>query len=127
MKREHLEKLLLETTEEETKVSDRLHQDIMRSVKLAGPVAGKTRTDWRIPVFGTAMSMLLFYFLQIAAVNPIPSGEQEYPGSPLINTPLTTLEDQLNSMSQHTLIAEKELMAELERLKSDLKRFDFRS
>jgi hypothetical protein len=75
MKREKLEKLLLETAEDEPGVSGRLHQDVMRAV----------------------------------------------------NTSLTALEDQLAALSQHTLIPDKELKAEPERLKSDLKRFDFRS
>jgi hypothetical protein len=127
MKREQLEKLLLVTAEEEPKVSGRLHQDVMRAVKLAKPVARKARTDWRIPALGTAMSLLVFYFLQTTAVNQLPTGEQAYPGKILVNTPLTVLEDQLATISQHTLIPEKELKAELERLKSDLKRFDFRS
>jgi hypothetical protein len=127
MKREQLEKLLLETAEEEPGVSGRLHQDVMRAVKLAKPVARKARTDWRIPALGTAMSLLVFYFLQTTAVNQLPPGEQAYPGKLLVNTPLTVLEDQLATISQHTLIPEKELKAELERLKSDLKRFDFRS
>ena len=127
MKREQLEKLLLDTAEEEPRVSGRLHQDVMRAVKLAKPVARKARTDWRIPALGTAMSLLVFYFLQTTAVNQLPPGEQAYPGNLLVNTPLTVLEDQLATISQHTLIPEKELKAELERLKSDLKRFDFRS
>ena len=102
MKKEQLEKLLLVKAEEEAKVSSRLHQDIMTAVRLAKPAARKAPTDWRIPALGTAMSLL-------------------------INTPLTALEEQLAALSQHTLIPEKELKAELERLKSDLKRFDLRS
>jgi hypothetical protein len=127
MKREKLEKLLLETAEEEPGVSGRLHQDVMRAVRLAEPVARKVPTDWRIPALGTAMSLLVFYFLQTTAVNQLPPGEQAYSGNLLINTSLTALEDQLAALSQHTLIPEKELKAEPERLKSDLKRFDFRS
>jgi hypothetical protein len=127
MKREQLEKLLLETAEEDPKVSGRLHQDVMRAVRLAKPVVRKPRTDWRIPALGTAMSLLVFYFLQTTAVNQLPPSEQVYSGNLLINTPLTALEDQLATLSQHTLVPEKELKAELERLKSDLKRFDFRS
>ncbi len=127
MKREQLEKLLLETAEEDPKVSSRLHQDVMRAVKLAKPVARKAQTDWRIPALGTAMSLAVLYFLQTTAVNQLPPSEQAYPGNLLVNTPLAALEDQLATLSQHTLIPEKELKAELERLKSDLKRFDFRS
>ena len=127
MTREQLEKLLLKTAEEEPKVSGRLHQDVMRAVRRAEPVARRDSTDWRIPAVGTAMSLLVFYFLQTTAVNQLPTSEQTYPGNLLINTSLTALEDQLATLSQHTLTPEKELKAELERLKSDLKRFDFRS
>ena len=127
MKKEQLEKLLLVTAEEEAKVSSRLHQDIMRAVRLAKPAARKAPTDWRIPALGTAMSLLVFYFLQTAAVNQLSPSEQVNPGNLLVNTPLTALEEQLAALSQHTLIPEKELKAELERLKSDLKRFDLRS
>jgi hypothetical protein len=130
MKREQLQKLLQETAGDEAKVSGRLHQDVMRAVRLAKPVARKARTDWRIPALGTAMSLAVFYFLQTTAVNQLPPSEQAYSGNLLINTPLTALtalEDQLATLSQHTLVPEKELKAELERLKADLKRFDFRS
>lgn len=127
MNREQLEKLLVTTAEEEPKVNGRLHQDIMRRVRQAGPVVRRASIDWRIPVYGTAMSLFVFYFLQSAAVHRLPQAEKALPENLLTATSLTALKDQLAKLSQHTLTPEEELRAELERLKSDLKQFDFRS
>ncbi len=127
MKKEQMETLLLETVEDELKVSDRLHQDVMRAVRFAGPAARKASIDWRVPALGTAMSLLVFYFLQTTAVYQLTPTEKVYTENLLSNTSLTALKDQLTTISQHTLIPEEELKAEFERLKSDLKRFDLRS
>ena len=127
MNREQLEKLLVTTAEEEPKVNGRLHQDIMRRVRQAGPVVRRASIDWRIPVYGTAMSLFVFYFLQSAAVHRLPQVEKALPENLLTTTSLTALKDQLAILSQHTLTPEEQLRAELERLKSDLKQFDFRS
>jgi DNA-binding IclR family transcriptional regulator len=127
VKREQLEKLLMTTTEDGPQVSGRLHQDIMRRVRQAEPVAGKASIDWRIPVYGTAMSLLVFYFLQSAAVHRMSPAGKAPPGNLLTETSLTTLKDQLDLLSKHTRLPEEELKAELNRLKSDLKRFDLRS
>lgn len=127
MRREQMESLLMTTTAEQPRVSDRLHQDIMRRVRQAGPITRKASIDWRIPVFGTAMSLLVFYTIQSFYVQRMPQAERGLPESLLGDASLAALKDQLTTLSERPSIMEDELEQELERLKSDLKRFDFRS
>ena len=127
MRREQMESLLMTTTAEQPRVSDRLHQDIMRRVRQADPVARKASIDWRIPVFGTAMSLLVFYTIQSVDVQRMPPAERGLPEGLLGDASLAALKDQLTTLSERPSIVEDELKQELERLKSDLRRFDFRS
>ena len=124
-----LKKLLLNTPETDVKVRTELHQDIMRAVRLAEQPGKKSQPGWRIPAWGAAMAVMavVVYMAQTTTVTPIQttdmvqSEEQAKPAS------LIALGDKLTTISQHTLVPEQELRAELERLRSDLERFDFRS
>ena len=127
MNKHHLEKTLCDTSETRVTVSDRLHQDIMRSVRLAVPVAAKTGFGWAIPAWGAAlaiMAMTVFQFTRINTPEPptLVQAERAVPGEALM-----ALSDRLLMISEDSLLPEKELKLELERLKSDLQRLGFRS
>ena len=130
MNKLHLKKLLLNTPETNAKVSPQLHQDVMRAVRLTEPLTRKPLLDWRIPAWGAAMAVTVItvaYLAQTTTVTPIQTTEMVQSEKPVTSTSLTALGDKLTTLSQHTLVPEQELREELERLKSDLERFDFRS
>ena len=121
------ENLLRNAPETSVKVGGQLHQDIMRSVRLAEPREKRTMFAWAGPALGAAMAILVLAVLQVWQ----PVGVK--PQQPLLahkndSTPkFQNFGDSLKNLADSSLLTENELKLELERLKSDLKRFDFRS
>lgn len=131
-----LKKSLVNTPETAVKVSTELHQDIMRAVRLAEPVINKPMFNRAIPVWGATVIATLaigmfIYLSQTTPISPLQiqesgqgSGQSQARSSAVS---LRALEDILIVFSKNTPVPEQELRKELERLKSDLERFDFRS
>jgi len=132
MNKTSLQDALTNTPETEVKVSAQLHQDIMGAVKLAEPVAtypGFSRAvpAWGAAVFAILVSAVFFYPSRTSTVLPVAIPDQALSQ---IQSPVTSFEqlaDSVLSLSKDASVPEKELRKELERLKSDLERFDFRS
>ena len=127
-----LRKSLANTPETKAKVSAELHQDIMRAVRLAQPVGRRSRFFRSTPAWGAGvLAMLLvavfFYLPQTAPVSQVTQDvvAQSEPQSQI--DPLMVLGERLLVFSEETAAPERALREELERLKSDLARFDFRS
>jgi len=132
MNRKNLENALVNAPETSIKVGPGLHQNIMRAVRLAEPAKRQTvfrraGPAWAVGALTVVVAAVSFYLPQQGAVDPA-----------LINTPLQSqvqvsasallnLEEGLLALSEETSSSETELRKELERLKSDLARFDFRS
>ena len=123
---------LTNTPETTVKVGAELHQDIMRAVKLAEPAGRKPGFKRAVPAWGAAMfailvSAVFFYPSRTTTVLPVSTQDQSLSQ---IQNPVTSLEqlaDGLLALSKNAPVPEQELRKELERLKSDLERFDFRS
>ena len=127
-----LKKSLANTPETRAKVSDALHQDIMRAVRLAEPAGRRSRFFRPAPAWGAGvLAMLLmavfFYLPQTAPVSQVPSVVVAQTESQTQTDPLLVLRESLLVFSEETAVPEQALRKELERLKSDLARFDFRS
>jgi len=127
-----LKKSLIDTPETAVKVSASLHQDIMRAVRLAEPVVGKPWINRAVPTLGAAVLAMfvagvLFYLPATAPVmhSPAPGPAQLQASHP--SGSLMVLGDGLLGVLKDTPPPEEELRKELEHLKSDLQRFDFRS
>ena len=123
-----LQKSLASAPETEVKVSTELHRDIMRAVKLAGPTRKKSLSDWAVPVWVSGMAVTavaVFYLSQMTGIE-IPTPRHD-PQSVAPVASLRALGDKLVGLSESAPVPEEELRKELERLKSDLGRFDFRS
>ena len=123
---------LTNTPETSVKVGAELHQDIMRAVKLAKPVGTKPGFNRAIPAWGAAVFAVLvtavfFYPSRVTTVLPESIPEQAMSQNQSQVTSLAILADGLLSLSKDSPLPEQELRKELERLKSDLERFDFRS
>ena len=113
-------------------VSSRLHQDIMRAVRLAQPSAGKAGFSRAIPALGAAFLALLATGVILLlpakeAGTPSPPTAQIQPQTQQPVEPVLFLGDRLAGLLKDTSPPEDQLRKELERLKSDLERFDFRS
>ncbi len=123
------ENLLRHAPETSVKVSGQLHQDIMRSVRLAEAQERPSRFAWAGPALGAAMAVMVLAVLQISQ----PAAVTVKPQQPLVahkvdsTIKLQAFGDSLKNLAGNSLLTENELKLELERLKSDLKRFDFRS
>ena len=123
---------LTNTPETSVEVSTQLHQDIMRAVRLAKPAGRQPGINRAIPAWGATVFAILvlsvfFYPSRTTTVLPVPTPEQ---GLSQYQDPARSLEqlaDRLLAISKDTQAPEQELRRELERLKSDLERFDFRS
>lgn len=123
---------LTSTPEASVEVSEQLHQDIMREVRLAEPAIRKPVFKRVIPAWGSAAFALLvlgvfFYPGRTTIVSPLPEPGQ---GMSQNQAPVIQLERLAGNLAELSLDAgmpEKELRKELERLKSDLERFDIRS
>jgi len=127
-----LKKSLLNTPETAAKVSTELHQDIMRAVRLSEPVGRKPVFNRLIPAWGAATIAAIaigvfFYLPQTRPVSPTPVLEPGQSESQRETASLLTLGDSLLALSKSTPLPEQALREELERLKSDLERFNFRS
>lgn len=123
---------LTNTPETSPEVSEQLHQDIMRAVRLSEPANRKSVFKRVIPAWGAAAFALVllavfFYPTRTATVLPLPEPGQGLSQSqePVIS--LEHLAGSLAALSKDVPEPEQELRKELERLKSDLERFDFRS
>ena len=132
MKTTQLKESLANAPETKVKVSLELHRDIMRAVKLAEPV-GKKPAFYRVmPAMGAAILAvfsvgMFFYLSQTTAVAPLTTTDQGLSQTQSPVSPLEQLAGELLVLSKNTPLPEQELRKELERLKSDLERFDFRS
>ena len=123
---------LTNTPETTVKVSAELHQDIMRAVKLAEPAGRKSGFKRAVPAWGAAVfailvSAVFFYPSRTTTVSPVSTPDQSLSQYQNPVTSLEQLADNLLSLSENAPVPEQELRKELERLKSDLERFDFRS
>ena len=116
-------------TEPETtpRVSGRLHQDIMRAVKLSQPEP-RPSLFRHMPMWATAMAAtaaLVIYMTQPPESEFVPQ-QVSIPAAPDTSsgqTMFAALEARLTAIPSDPAIAEQQLRAELERLKSDLKKF----
>jgi len=132
MNKTSLKDALTNTPETEVKVSTQLHQDIMRAVKLAEPAArkpgfGRAIPAWGAAVFAILVSAVFFYPSRTSTVLPVAIPDHALSQ---VQNPVTSFEqltDNVLSLSKDASVPERELRKELERLKSDLQRFDFRS
>jgi hypothetical protein len=127
-----LKDLLNGAPETKASVSDRLHQDIMRSVRLAGPAARGPRHTWALPAFGAAIIVLVWAGLMVFKTSPQPAAQMPAVVQGPSNTgepaaPLPGLPDSLITRLQQAATPEDRLRQELEHLKSDLERFGFKS
>lgn len=123
---------LTNTPEASAEVSAQLHQDIMRAVRLAEPAGREPGFNRAIPAWGAAVFAILvlgvfFYPSRMTTVLPVSTPDQGLSQYQNSAHSLEQLADSLLAFSKETPVPEQELRKELERLKSDLERFDFRS
>ena len=126
--------MLNETPETSVKVGPRLHQDIMRAVRLAKPDATTRQLKWAAPAWAAGAAMLAFVFINMTQTAPENLARPASVPTTVVQAQETSaavslmmLGDKLAMLSEQSLVPEKELNEELERLKSDLQRFGFRS
>jgi len=124
--------MLQNTPEASEKVNAEQHQGIMRAVRLAQPSGGKPAFSRFIPAWGAGVfAMLLlglfFYLPRNEPVNSLPQTAKVQPRADAPGDPIMMLEERLQAFTMETAVPEQELRKELERLKTDLARFDFRS
>lgn len=127
-----LKKSLVNTPETKATVSVELHQDVMRAVRLAEPVGRRSRFFRSTPAWGAGvLAMMLvamfFYLPQTAPVSQVTQDVVAQTEPQSQTDPLLVLGESLLVFSEETAVPEQALRKELERLKSDLARFDFRS
>lgn len=127
-----LKKSLANTPETKVKVSSELHQNIMRAVRLSESVGRRSRFFRSVPAWGAGvLAMLLmavfFYLPQSAPVLQVTQDVVAQTKPQGQTDPLLVLGESLLVLSEETAAPEQALRMELERLKSDLARFDFRS
>jgi hypothetical protein len=134
MSSKNLETALVNAPETKIKVSAGLHQNIMRAVRLAEPVSRKpalTRIGpaWAVGAMAVMVAAVIFYLPQQGSVDPVlrNSTVQSMSQVEVSTESLLNLEEGLLALSEEASTPETELRKELERLKSDLARFDFRS
>ena len=127
MNTKELGNLLRNSPETSVTVGDRLHQDIMRSVRLAGTAESTRGFAWAGPALGGALAVMLIAVLQFSQPGDVQNQQPVLSGKAGSTAALQALGDSLKGISNDSLLTENELELEIERLKSDLKRFDFRS
>ena len=132
MNRKNLEKALVNAPETRIKVGHALHQDILRAIRLAEPasrktVFGRAGPAWAMGALTVIIATVIFYLPQQGSVDPVLKNTSSQPQLQLSASTLLNLEEGLFVLSEETSTSETELRKELERLKSDLARFDFRS
>ena len=127
MKISELENNLRGAPETTARVSAVQHDGVMRAVRLAGsaetnPGNSRARPAWGMALAATAM--LVVYVTQTPQPGlPAPTESQASPSS----VSLSVLGDRLKAISTESALPEKELELEIQRLKSDLKRFGLKS
>ena len=127
MKISELENYLRHAPETGAKVSARQHEDVMRAVRLAGQAEKSPVARWTKPAWGAGLAttaLLVAYVVQ--APQPVPVEPMESP----VHTSavsLSSLADKLRAIPVESTLPEKELELEIQRLKSDLKRFGLKS
>ena len=119
-----LKQALSANTETRAKVSDELHQRVMRSVRLAATDSKIVRSRWSLPAWGLGMAATAIAVFYVAQTTPVP---KTAPTIIVETAAAISVEEMLAALQLETALPEQELRKELERLKSDLKRFDFRS
>ncbi len=132
MNRKYLESALVNSPETTKKVSAELHQNVMRAVRLAQPVSRKRSIGLSVPAWAaTALAVIvvavIFYPAQTERVSPFLKTPVIQSQAPAAADSLMGLGKGLLALSEETPAPETELRKEIERLKSDLARFDFRS
>ena len=127
MNKHQLDKALRDAPEAKAIVDKRLHQDVMRAVRMAEPKTENTSLGWRIPAWGTALAVTLVTVFLFDRVDTRPSPLLTDSSIAIKSASLVVLGDKLASISDESLLPEKELKLELDRLKSDLQRFSFKS
>ena len=127
MNEQQFEKILRNSPETSVTVPERLHQDVMRKVRLSQPVVKKVARRWAVPAWGAALAVGAIAIFSATQTNTPQDPVQIEPRFAQNTTSLLSLSDQLMKVSEESLLPEKQLRLELERLKLDLKRFDIRS
>lgn len=132
MSNSYLKESLVNEPETEVKVSAELHRNIMRAVRLAEPVSKKPALFSVIPALGAAVLAVLVVGVFISRpltteITPSATPQQGISQNLSADSTLGQLADELLILSKNSTVPEQELRKELERLKSDLERFDFRS
>ena len=124
MNNDPLKQSLSSSAETRVTVSEELHQRVMRSVRLSATREDAVKPRWSLPAWGLGMAataVAVFMLVYTAPVSPpVPDVRIETAATAAVNKILASLQ-------QETVLPEQELRKELERLKSDLARFDFRS
>lgn len=132
MNRDLLKESLSSAPETAVKVNVGLHQDIMRAVRLTQPAEKKVGFHRVLPAMGAAVVALfalvvVFYPAPTTTVLPVADSEQVVSESFSKTITIKQLTDNLVAFTGDNSVPEQELRKELERLKSDLERFDIRS
>lgn len=137
MNRKNLEGALVNAPEMSIKVSAGLHQDIMRAIRQVEP-AGRGSVSrgitfsraipaWTMGALAVIVAAVIFYPSQTITISPAPNtavvpSQVQNPAGYLLSRG-----ERLLTISEQTPAPEAELRKEIQRLKSDLARFDFRS
>lgn len=127
MNKHQFENLLRDAADTPVSVSDRLHQNVMRKIRLSQPVRKKAAIHWAVPAWGGVLAIGAIAILSVTQTDTpqqAAQGESQFAQQPVS---LLRVSDQLLTISEESLLPEKQLRLELERLKQDLKRFDIRS
>jgi len=132
MNRKSLEKALTNAPVSTVKVSGELHQDIMRAVRQVEPTGRKTvfspvKPAWAAAAVAATVAAVVFYLPRTETVVPALESSPVQSQVQALDISLLNLEERLIALSGESPMPEQELRKELERLKSDLARFDLRS
>lgn len=125
---DQLKQSLVTSPETEAQVDERLHQDIIRAVRLAQPERSKSLMQRLLPVWVTgfaAVAIVVILLSQPPASIPVNESVSIPPSQEIgsAHTIFAAIEERLAALPQESGIPEEELRKELERLKSDLQRF----
>jgi len=124
MNNDPLKQSLSSSAETRVTVSEELHQRVMRSVRLSATRDKVAKPRWVLPAWGLGMAATAVAVFSLTRTTPVPSPTPDIPAEVAVTT---TVNELLASLKLEAALPEQELKKELERLKSDLARFDFRS
>ena len=124
MNNDPLKQPLSSSADTRVTVSGELHQRVMRSVRLSATRDKAVKQRWSLPAWGLGMAATAVAIFMLSQTAPVST---PIPDAPAQATVSKTVGDLLASIQLETALPEQELRKELERLKSDLARFDFRS